>query len=354
MCGWHSPFVRLIAVIGVALVACSCGSSAPRASSGGTPSSISPAGLVGGGTVPATISSLNDISCLSARVCVAVGNSSKGAAAIYTTSGGASWSTAFVPSDDTQSHYVQLDSVSCAPDGHCAATGQGPDGQVALHSSDSGAIWLDGSLSSSGSSPGNLQCMPAGRCYALGSNLLLVSSDGGQTWSYGPNGAEAIGPGGWKDLSCPTSSECVVVGSSISNGAAVVASTTNQGASWVMGSTPSGVQLLYAVACGSPTRCIAVGGGQEDLNGVTVGTYGPVVDVTTDGGAVWSAAGSLPKTNTLGSVACSTPLDCVAVGDGPGLAVYTTNGGAVWQMSRFASRVSRGHFVLECGELPLA
>ncbi len=142
------------------------------------------------------------------------------------------------------------------------------------------------------------------------------SGNTGSTGSVGATGGagvvSSIDPLG---VSCPSSTDCVAVGS----GAAF---TIDGGTTWTEGATSfSTTQTLSDVSCSSTNDCMAVGGG---------GDFGRAFyNFTTNGGTSWSE-GNLPKNlDPLEGLSCSTTRSCVAVDDN-GDVVSTTNGGATW------------------------
>jgi hypothetical protein len=137
---------------------------------------------------------LNGISCISTRVCVAVGGVNGGpgpAAVISTTTGGTTWSLSSAPA---LANVQELFSVSCLPGptalsrATCHAGGSALEaaGPVELMSSDGGATWggmqtfdVTGWLNS-------ISCADARHCWAAdsGTSVALVgTANGGVSWS---------------------------------------------------------------------------------------------------------------------------------------------------------------------------
>jgi photosystem II stability/assembly factor-like uncharacterized protein len=123
-------------------------------------------------------------------------------------------------------------------------------------------------------------------------------------------------------VSCPTTLDCVAVGSS-SQGGGVVASSRDGGRTWSAQTTPGGVSVLDAVMCIDASHCVAGGAG--------------VALTTTDGGSTWRS-GSLPSAQiSLLGVTCASARDCLAAADLPqsggpetGVVLRSEDGGTSW------------------------
>lgn len=117
-------------------------------------------------------------------------------------------------------------------------------------------------------------------------------------------------------LACPTSSECVGVGSGTDGGAASFVATYDN-STWTFSSVglPSGVKDLSSLACPSSTECDAVGYG---LNGTT---YTGVL--LTLAGTSWTSQ-PVSGATTLASLACTSSSTCLATGtNGTAPALFT-------------------------------
>jgi hypothetical protein len=151
--------------------------------------------------------------------------------------------------------------------------------------------------------------------------IVITTHDGGQTWSaqLGPN----LGgiSGGFFAVSCPSTQQCLVTGTS---GGQLTSS--DGGATW-SGSWSSQLPQFAAegLFCVDASDCLAVG---NSLGG----TYGSPVIVTSDGGTTWSPQAIPDSTAQLESVACVSVTACWAVGDTSAGAIVlrTVTGGHAW------------------------
>lgn len=130
-------------------------------------------------------------------------------------------------------------------------------------------------------------------------------------------------------VACPTSSECLAVGSDAS-GNAVVRQTTDAGGQWVADTRGVSGLGLSAVSCPDAEHCVAVGGVSEG------GIIAPsnAVLVTTDGGTTWKASTVPSADGYLTSVSCPAVGHCwatAAVGIvGQSTVIATTNDATSW------------------------
>lgn len=117
-------------------------------------------------------------------------------------------------------------------------------------------------------------------------------------------------------FSCSSASECIAVGSAITDSpAGFAATTTDAGASWDEQSLPAEVTGLAGLSCSGAQQCVAVGsaGGRAALLG------------TTDGGHTWSTLVPPSGVGKLTSVSCASDR-CWAVGSGNDGAVLLRGG----------------------------
>ena len=245
------------------------------------------------------------VSCATYADCVAVGSDIGTTGAIghfqilVSTSGGATWVPVKglpQPSADNL-----LTGVSCVGT-DCVAVGydQSPSGQVnnaILVSSNSGQNW---SLSAnvpqpSGSSQwlSGVSCISGAQCVAVGYetnnagynlNQVLVSNNGGQNWTLASNVPQPGISTNGDTLNAVTCNavECVAVGQYTS--AAWVPEnqilvSTNEGNTWTLEAAPNpggpfSSQQLTAVACASPTACMALGTVSGMNGGAVEALYG--------------------------------------------------------------------------------
>jgi photosystem II stability/assembly factor-like uncharacterized protein len=144
------------------------------------------------------------------------------------------------------------------------------------------------------------------------------------------------------DLSCPTTSHCVLVGDSETIQAAVGPSvfvTWNGGASWSVGRGSAGIELTH-VTCASDRYCVAIGAHYiPETNGPDTA----VVIFTADGGRSWRKATTLPVvTANLTAVSCPTAADCMVTADTSSGAevLISKDDGQAWRKDYLPSLVS--------------
>jgi hypothetical protein len=277
-----------------------------------------------------TTQNLWDVSCPSAGVCVAVGS---GGTILTSNDGGVTWAN--LPSGITQTS----DSVSCPSTSHCVAVGAG---NAILTSNDDGTTWTSKPLSSSLTPLNSVSCPSVNVCVGVSYDLIVISENGGLTWTNQPSGAtkKLIG------VNCPSVSECVAVGfggtilTSEDGGVtwtdrpsdstsdlervscATLSNCTAAGANTVLRSVDGGVtwtnpltvtsEYLTGVSCSSMSTCVVVG-------------HGNVILRSMDGGIAWTNQ-TLDTSNKLLRVSCPTASVCVAVGDGGTILTGETSG----------------------------
>jgi len=264
------------------------------------------------------------VSCPTTAECVAVGGSSSGAGTVLvTTTSGATWVPATVPTG-----VGTLVGVSCPTTSDCVAVGTATDQDGAiLTSTDGGTSWTSQTVPSGEDGLEGVSCATVSNCVAvLGYNApvpVLTTGDGGVTWTTGTVPGGVYGLSG---VSCATPSDCVAVGDDGASDSVVA--STNGGSTWTVGVVPAGVVGLSGVSCPSAADCAAVGGSPTSPGQGLV---------STDGGLFWSAATVPADLPQLASVDCATTSVCTAVGPGsgagPAAAVTSTDGGATWSAS---------------------
>lgn len=145
------------------------------------------------GTVPSGFDPGYDVSCATALDCMAVGTGADGAPAVIATAdGGATWTTTTEPvSADAGSAFLNWDSctqTSCwVSGGALAASQSGGSSGFLDETTDLGATWGATSLPQGVTSIGNVACVDASTCYALGakaqdsgpSTLVLLTNAAG-------------------------------------------------------------------------------------------------------------------------------------------------------------------------------
>jgi photosystem II stability/assembly factor-like uncharacterized protein len=243
--------------------------------------------------VPSTVQ-VRAISCPSAGHCIAVGEEETDdqiagglpaprrqlSYAMVTTDDGRTWTVTRMPSG------FGPQSLDCPRAGDCVAGGgtqplTPAGGAEIAYSFDGGSTWALATLPASrGSQPGayggvaSVSCADATDCAATtiggrsSTSQVLVSSDGGATWS----GAPASGlPGQFtaRQISCPSSTECWAGGAasaptpsgvkSYPGQQGVLAMTANGGQRFLVSQLPPGIAYdpVTAVSCPAVTVCYA-------------------------------------------------------------------------------------------------
>jgi hypothetical protein len=248
----------------------------------------------------------------------------------------ASWSLAPVPSPNGES--ASLSSVSCASAKLCVAVGQTGSNQAFS------AVWRSGRWSivpvaaPSGALPSNLSgvsCATNGHCMAVGGyctnfcrgNAALAELFNGTGWVIEPTPASRFDQNTLSAVSCSAATACTAVGGASSEVGMQPASATLisrwNGSSWSSQTPPAldGVGLT-AVSCASATDCTAAG---------STGT--PVA--ARWNGVTWSAHSTPDAGAMVLGVSCSAGAACTAVGyDSPQTPPDTTRAerwnGAAW------------------------
>jgi RHS repeat-associated protein len=290
-----------------------------------------------------TLFELFGISCPDASHCWAVDDIS---AIVESSDGGQTW----IPQTPPNPSSTTYENIACADDSHCVAVGYG----AVAATSDGGSTWTDetsglpsglGSLKLSG-----VACPSASDCYAAGSlsgsDYVVVSTDGGHTWSqvYSTASSQAF-----PQLSCPSTSVCwAALGGLVE--------TTDSGSTWSAASTPSSSPDAFAVSCATTTACwaldynytgdvltttavpgcsttwceqalpSAMDDGPNAISCPTATTCwvtgfssstsagGNTSAVTTDAGSTWTTVAMPSDTNYISAVSCPTAADCFAAG----------------------------------------
>jgi photosystem II stability/assembly factor-like uncharacterized protein len=194
-----------------------------------------------------------------------------------------------------------------------------------------------------GPPPGSLSCPTASTCYAMSgrykspsaeapllSESLYASTDAGSTWSSFPM------PHGFaptSELACGGVSDCAAGGTY--NGKPVLLTTSDGGHSFAMAPLPVGVGHFDTLTCPSAGVCAGLAALSERLELTpTDATF----LITGNAGKTFTDAPILAG-DSMQSLACSSSLDCTAVGWNDalgsnhiteGVAARTTDGGESW------------------------
>ncbi len=270
---------------------------------------------------------LGGVSCTSSSNCVAVGDSSNGTndQTLIETWNGSTWTITSSPNTSaTEDNY--LGGVSCTSSSNCVAVGGSSNGtnDQTLIETWNGSTWTITSSPNTSATQSNdlvgVSCTSSSNCVAVGdySNGVhaqtLIEMWNGSTWTItsSPPSAVESGLGG---VSCTSPTDCVAVGDALPGtylGVETVILIWN-GTTWISASSPdAGLGYsLRGVSCSSPTDCVAVGDQVNDNNVETL--------IETWDGTTWTNTSSpntsLTEDNELLGVSCISAGDCVAVGD---------------------------------------
>lgn len=258
------------------------------------------------------------VSCPSTTICVAVGaaGTSDATGLVERSSdGGQTFTDEPVPVGTPK-----LNAVTCFDTTHCLAVG----GSVVLVTTDGGTTWTSEFAEKNLATVTCLSltlCLAGGWNGGSGGGGVAVTSDGGTTWQ------ESLTASVYS-ISC-TASACIGVGP-------VFVASADQGASWRAFGVPGGVfGDLTSVAClPGTTTCIMVG---ENGQGIGHPTAPAEAFITTDNGGSWAnISSSFPSgTFPMEDIACPTSTTCFAVGfpltnGGPLVGATTADGGKTW------------------------
>jgi hypothetical protein len=316
--------------------------------------------------IPPAIAGLSTISCTSSGFCLAGGEGFGTDAAtgnvpqviVASSDGGARWSQVAVPTGYFLLGHVRssitISSIHCTTGAQCILTGlfAGTKSGDAFFTTNGGSSWEEapGWQSATGDGPGapsSVSCPSPTICLAVAMDFsfpqanLLISHDGGASWSplVGPSGqTHGSGPAEIQEsflslvaLSCPSFSDCVVVGQGQSDWL-FAAATSDAGTTWSPSQIPVPLGGLHGVSCWNARACLAVG--------ISATRYGAALS-TTDGGSVWRSLPVPPGMPPLAAVACPAPRQCIAVGSNwltsQSLSVSTDDAGTTWRSTPFAA-----------------
>ncbi len=307
-------------------------------------------GASNGATVYAD--ALTAIACTGATTCQAGGNGTGTSTGFTTLAGGVIVGTSdgTTWTGETNSPLTQVTNVtaiSCASATTCESVGPSSTSSTgSVFGTTNGTAWSAQTMPPGVAAIEGVSCPTPTDCFAAGSGttggLILSTSDGGTTWTYGTptySPASQAAPGGYSAIACPTVTNCIAATSfqSFSGSATpLISSTQDGGASWVVGMSVSPFSTTFpvvsALTCAG-SSCWAVGqiytaGSQTSVAGIWV---------STDGGTKWAAQVVPSGVGSLSAISCPTANVCVAggmtmasTGSATPTAVGTTDGGTTW------------------------
>jgi photosystem II stability/assembly factor-like uncharacterized protein len=167
------------------------------------------------------------------------------------TTGGTPAASATTPSWKTTASYSPLPNVravSCAAGATtCVAVGDdGGNYASILVSNNGGSTWSLGTVPSGVTALATVSCPSATICYAGGGSGILKSSNGGASWMVQDS---AFSP---QSISCFTADQCSAVG-----GLQIVATT--DGSTWTFQTAPTQTNSLNGISCPNQAQCFAIG-----------------------------------------------------------------------------------------------
>jgi photosystem II stability/assembly factor-like uncharacterized protein len=294
-------------------------------------------------TLPTNTGPLVDVSCLGVSDCLAVGGSggfiaASGARVPRLGAATADSTSAIMRAITDRGHaFDDMRTASVQPLDVGALSAAFVEEAVIVATTDGGSTWNNENLTSSGlGSLSAISCASSTACWALaidgsGTQVVLATTDGWNTWTTQnvPSDTGSLGA-----ISCPTTSDCWAVGGTLTedsdslSATASIVTTTDGGSTWTTQSAPNSDGLLYGVSCTSSSDCITVGTAITESNTAVAEAFG-----TTDGGVTWNTQ-NVPSTAVLvEGVSCTSNSDCVAVGADStldGVVLTTIDGGTTW------------------------
>jgi hypothetical protein len=280
-------------------------------------------------------SRLNDVDCVSATNCWAVGFSNYFTGPLHTLIehwNGSAWSV--VQSPERSNYYNGLMSVSCASASFCMAVGRSSD--ITLAERWNGTAW---SIVPSPNGPNHgasqfngVSCVTKTMCMAAGTTVgvhgdtafPLIDRWDGTAWKNIHAADSSFGKyDQLNDVSCATAKNCYAVGSvgdvDTSAPQHVLIEHWSGAASWGLVSSPepksSWRRYLVSVSCATAGSCYAIGASQGGPNGVSDGGFRPLMETLSGSSFVLTptAPTGLPDPILYG-MKCTTPTNCYAVG----------------------------------------
>ncbi len=221
-----------------------------------------------------------------------------------------------------------LEEVSCTSVVVCVAVGAfgfgTPGHEVAALSTDGGAHWAVSRPPEGVTHLDALTCASPDSCLAVGDNLVGNSTvgvavstiDAGRTWKTVSTLPKGVGE--LKGISCPTPTLCMVVGSSTNQGRGITLTTDASGSQWHALSLPYGETLPSLVACTSARTCL-VEGAKEAVAGEPSSGEDLSILTTVNGGTSWTPSvppsEALPGWPQYRGLTCPAATRCLLVGD---------------------------------------
>jgi hypothetical protein len=269
----------------------------------------------------ATLASLDDVVCASAKSCLAVGYWSDGTKQVALSEiwNGTSWTTRHTP-DPAGATITQLNGVACPSATGCIAVGYaGPDSAHyrTLAEAWNGSSWKIQRTPNPASFDqlNDIACTSATACEAVGDQMAAHWN--GTTWTAQkvPDAPQDTGGFQLSAISCPAANACAAVGGYYQDSVQNVVAASWNGSVWStvvpnLG-TASVTSWLSDLACSRPGACTAVGTYQDPTNG----NRALVEDFSLTWQQQFGAVPSQATSSALDGVWCWQPNRCHAVGN---------------------------------------
>jgi hypothetical protein len=263
---------------------------------------------------------LTGISCPDVQGCMTVGLSGTAQAGLVLTTqtGGADWEQASIPAGS-----IVLTGVDCTSVSDCTVIASDGTTFWSALSTNFGRTWArGGDLPAGLEGATGVSCLPGAACLVTGftpttgghgQGAVVISVDGGATWTAA---AVPAGTGLLQSASCATLTTCLAVGTTSTTVSAVVPAkgailtSDDGGHTWLRATESPSVNDIFGVDCPSAVICAMVG--TKWVGQPAVGTG--AVAQSHNGGASFAAATTAYTPLPLTALACPTPSRCVAVG----------------------------------------
>jgi photosystem II stability/assembly factor-like uncharacterized protein len=278
--------------------------------------------------LPVTLSVFSPLACSDAETCALLGEDSSGNAVFLETSdGGQSWAATAGPSG--LAFPKGLVELSCVSEASCVAVtwrrpehAAGPgEAEIAYSTNDSGSTWAATNLPHH-FVPFALKCAGSSMCVAVGSldspngspGMALYSADGGSTWNTASLPPTA---GQLTLLSCANASDCLASFFNQFRMTNSVLVSTDGGQSWTP--APSPQQFITGLSCPSALQCWASGWGSSHGSGQPVAVFsrrGGSISYTSNGCRTWQQSQLPEGTGPVLDISCPTASNCYAIAAG--------------------------------------
>lgn len=265
------------------------------------------------------ISSLDSVVCTSAKSCLAVGDSEKGAteSPLSELWNGTKWKVLATPKRSGQP-ISRLTGLSCASATRCFAVGNSRNSKnvsKTLAEQWNGKKWViqkTPNTTSGNSELDAVSCPSATRCMATGTGM--AEHWNGKSWSLLKIGKPRGDAADLSSVSCTKAGSCYAVGENFIDGVPNSVAELWNGSRWSVQPVPiatsSDASELAGVSCTTATNCTAVGGYHDPTTGNKA--------LAEDFSLRWNDVSPTPfngVTSTgLNTVSCASPSNCVAVG----------------------------------------